>query len=136
MPLIYRAMTPDGDKPKVGPTARTLGVRPGGDITADENGDVAPGTGGMSVAPSWRQLKLHRIPRRLRHIVPEASGSPQDRCWRMGNGPFKVDNVASGLSLRPDTEIHGVVEPSAVVSLEDFQGALAATQGEWSIDEE
>jgi hypothetical protein len=136
MPLIYRAMTPDGDKPKIGPTARSLGVRPGADIKPDENGFVTPGTGGMSVAPSWRELKKHRIPRRLRNIVPGATGSNLDRCWRMGEGGFKNDSVATNLTLRPDREDHGMVEPSVDMLLADFQAALGATQAEWSIDED
>lgn len=136
MPLIFRTMTPDGDRPKVGPTARTLGVRPGVDITPDAQGFVAPRRGGMSVAPSWRQLKKHRIPRRLRQIVPGATGSNQDRCWRMGNGPFTNDTVATSLGLRLERDDHGVVEPSVVMPLANFQAALAATQAEWSIDEE
>ena len=49
MPLIYRSMIRDGDRPKIGPTARTLGARIPGDIS-EHGGFVFPGTGGMSVA--------------------------------------------------------------------------------------
>ena len=52
MPLIYRSMTRDGDKPKIGSSARALGARVRGDerddISVDSLGHVRPGTGGMS----------------------------------------------------------------------------------------
>src|SRR6516164_4279167 len=65
MPLVYRAMLADGDRPQVGQTALSLGVR----VPPDENADVAvsadgmaePRSGGMSVAPAWRMLPVHRI---------------------------------------------------------------------------
>jgi len=41
------------------------------DIGIDAEGMVEPGTSGMSVAPAWRLLPTHRIPRRLRK--PRAS---------------------------------------------------------------
>jgi hypothetical protein len=140
MPLIYRAMTVDADgRPKVGPTARTLGARvppdPKPDVTPDSNGMVQPGTGGMSVAPNWRHLPTHRIPKRLRHLVPKAHGKNEDACWRLGDGPFADGPVAEGLSLRVDAPRHGLIEPDAVTAEPAYQAALAATGGEWTIDE-
>jgi hypothetical protein len=135
MPLIYRSMTRDGDHPKVGATAKTLGVRVPGDLPSDD-GQVSPGTGGMSVAPSWRDLPPHRIPRRLLHLAPDAAGSDADACWRMGVGPFEAGAVAEGLSLRPDRPDHGLVEPSERMTLERYQAALAATRDLWQIDED
>jgi hypothetical protein len=58
---IYRSMTKDGDEPKVGPSARSLGVRVPNDIPAPD-GKVTPGSGGMSVAPAWGDLPPWRIP--------------------------------------------------------------------------
>jgi hypothetical protein len=140
MPLIYRAMTVGADgKPKVGPTARTLGARvppdPKPDVTPDANGAVRPGTGGMSVAPNWRRLPTHRIPKRLRHIVPKAHGKNEDACWCLGDGPFADGPVAPGLSLRVDAPRHGLVEPDAVMTAPAYQDALAATRDDWTIDE-
>jgi hypothetical protein len=134
MPLIYRAMTREGDRPKLGPTARTLGVRPRDIPVVD--GSVAPGTGGMSVAPSWRDLPSHRIPRRLARLAPDAAGSNDDACWRTGEGPFGPGPVAEGLALRPDKPTHGLVEPSEAMSFESYQAFLEATRDEWRIDEE
>ncbi len=144
MPLVYRAMTRDGDKPKVGASARCLGVRVAdekqpnkkADVTVDDNGMVRPNTGGMSVAPSWRELPLSRIPSRLRDKKPHARGSNRDACWRMGEGTFEAGPVGEKLILRPDSYKHGLIEPSEAMLLDDFQVALAATQDHWSIDEE
>src|SRR5262245_5119252 len=94
-------MTREGDHPKIGPTARALGVRVPRDIPVAD-GLVSPGTGGMSVAPSWRELPPWRIPRRLNHLAPGAAGNDTDACWRMGEGPFEAGVVADRLVLRPD----------------------------------
>ena len=135
MPLIYRAMTREGDKPRIGPSARTLGVRPSVDITPDENGLVIPQTGGMSVAPSWRELPSHRIPLRLRPIAHDAAGRDDDACWCMGSGDFTDSPLTDSLDFRRDQNDHGIVEPSHTMELNDFQVALASTRDLWEIDE-
>ena len=135
MPLIYRTMTREGDKPKVGPSARTLGVRPGVDIVPDEGDMVLPQTGGMSVAPSWRKLPPHRIPLRLQPLVRDACGKDEDACWRMGSGEFIDSKLTESLSLRRDKTFHGLVEPSRRIGLNEFQTALAASRDLWEIDE-
>src|SRR6266542_53264 len=49
--MVYRAMREDAaGGPAIGPTARTLGVRPAVDVPVS-SGQVRPNTGGMSVAP-------------------------------------------------------------------------------------
>ncbi len=143
MAIIYRVMTNQDGRPKIGPTRRTLGVkaRPGDeseevDIPTDWHGIVRSNTGGMSVAPSWRDLPRHRIPARLRCLLPSACGKNEDACWRMGQGPFQHASVASGLCLRVTSRIHGLVEPAMAVSLDQYQSDLAATQNEWVIDEQ
>ena len=144
MPLIYRSMTVDGGKPKVGNTARSLGVRipPDShpDIEVDVEGNVHPRTGGMSVARNWRDLETHRIPRRLQDKVRDAVGSNRDACWGMGEGAFVTDTVADGLVLTPDnpssSATHGVVEPDSTMSLHTFQENLVKTRDQWVIDED
>lgn len=141
MPLIYRVMTVDGDKPLIANSARGLGVRAGDgphdDVPVDADGRVAPGTGGISVAPSWRDLPEVRIPRRLREKgVLFARGKDNDACWKLGVGEFAVSAVADGLTLRPDRSDHGVVEPQETVPLNTFLNDLAATCGQWTIDED
>ena len=140
MPRVWRVMTVDGDRPKVGPTARTLGVRAPpsryGDIVVEADGTVGPGRGGMSVALAWRDLPRHRIPARLQSELPSAAGSNKDACWRMGEGAFEAGPIGSGLQLRPDSPKHGVVEPSATVPVATYQADLAATRDRWVVDEE
>jgi hypothetical protein len=142
MPLVYRAMLADGDRPQVGPSALALGVR----VPPDEHADIAvgaegmvePRTGGMSVAPAWRLLPVHRIPRRLRAKFPRAAGKNSFFLWRMGDGPFAEGPFAERLLFRPDPEKpnkHGFVEPVAKMPTGDYRAALAATRDQWVIDE-
>jgi hypothetical protein len=136
-------MLADGDRPQVGPSALVLGVGvppdEHADIAVGEEGMVEPRTGGMSVAPAWRLLPVHRIPRRLRARFPRAAGKNQRSLWRMGDGPFTDGPLADRLLFRPDPEKparHGFVEPRARMPAGDYQAALAATRGQWAIDEE
>ena len=139
MPLIYRTMTVVEGKPVVGDSARSLGVRIGDastdDIRLDDFGNVHPGTGGMSVAPSWRDLESHRIPKRLSTAAIYATGSNHDACWRMGDGEFCDAVINSVLRLTVTDPIHGVVGPEVCLSKEQFRSALADTLDQWSIDE-
>jgi hypothetical protein len=143
MPVVFRAMMADGDAPQLGSTAVSLGIRlppdPHADLVVDENGNVGPGTGGMSVAPEWRLLPVHRIPRRLRSKYPRAAGRSDVKLWRMGDGPFVAGPVAARLLLRPDPKAqqrHGFVEPDARMASVDYQQALADTRDHWQMDED
>jgi hypothetical protein len=136
-------MLPDGGQPQVGPSALALGVRvppdEHADIDVSADGLVEPRTGGMSVAPAWRLLPVHRIPRRLRDRFPRAAGKIQLFLWRMGEGPFTEGPFADRLFFRPDPEKpskHGFVEPKARMPVGEYQAALAATRDQWVIDEE
>jgi hypothetical protein len=55
---------------------------------------VLDGTSGMSVAPGWRDLDFTRIPKRLRNIVPGATGANSTSCFTIGVGPFQNGLVA------------------------------------------
>ena len=140
MPLIYRSMCKDGEKPLVGCSASALGCRippdPKADLPVGSDGTVQPNTGGMSVSPHWRMLPRWRIPRRLRDKIEGAAGSLNLFCWRMGTGSFVPEPVATGLVLRPDSDTHGTVQPDRQMLLAEYQGALAATRDQWVIDEE
>ena len=133
-------MKRDGEWPLVEGGAQALGVRTGttlaADIAVDDLGDVHPGTGGMSVNAAWRTLPYWRIPRRLKHLLPEARGNDQLVCWRHGQGDFESATVAEGLNLRVDRFPHGLVEPSRIVPLHVFEAALGATRTMWTVDEE
>jgi hypothetical protein len=140
MPLIYRAMQREGVKPRIGLSKAMLGVKVGtdehDDITPDEQGLVHPGTGGMSVAPTWRDLPAYRIPQRLRRLCPKARGSDKLECWRMGSGLFVDGPLTDRLNVAVDHATHGVVEPIVAMQLQDYVDALSATADQWTIDPE
>jgi hypothetical protein len=135
VPRIFRAMLKDGDLPMVGTQARMLGPAPK-DIEADAAGAVHAGRDGISVAPSLRLLPSHHIPKRLRQLAPDATGSNTSVIWRHGEGAFADRaTVAPHLELRVDTSEHGVVAPDSTMSLTDYQLALAITRTNWVEDE-
>jgi hypothetical protein len=136
VPKVYRSMRSDGESPEVGPSARSLGVRPGQDIPVAYDGSVHPKTGGMSVAPQWRVLRAHRIPKRLQSICEKATGSDDDRIWTMGTGEFANGIVHDCLELSCDSIHHGVIGPNAVMHIEELQAQLAKTRHLWAIDED
>ena len=127
---FYRAMTPDEDGlPTVGRTARSLGVR-SSDVTVGPDGSIAPGTGGMSVAPGspWN-LPHYRRPRSLGR---GSTGHDEDRVFEVAED--RVEAVS--LVVRPDDrrpELHAFVEPAARMQLGDYERALAATRPAWKV---
>ncbi len=135
MVKVFRIMTPDGDKPLVGDTARSLGVRTPADITPSADGIVKPGSGGMSVAPCLNSLPFERVPRRLRHLVRGAKGKDVDFCWSIGDKGFEDCRFTDCLSLRCTSPSHGLVEPSEIMKVEEFKVELAATRDKWAKDE-
>jgi hypothetical protein len=141
-PKVYRAMKrdPADNLPVVGSMSSSeLGARPGIDITVDAAGNVVRDGTGMSVAPAWRDLDFTRIPKRLHHIVPGATGANNTSCYTMGVGPFQYAVIANGLELIPDQGLlpvtHGVIAPVLVVPLARYQVDLENTRATWQIDE-
>jgi len=133
-------LDPIDNLPLVGSTnSSQLGARPGIDITVDMAGNVVLDSSGMSVAPGWRDLDFTRIPKRLREIMPGATGSDSTCCFTMGSGPFQSGVIASGLELIPDNgqgpAIHGVIAPVQAVPLAQYQTDLENTRTAWQIDE-
>src|SRR5262249_31740809 len=126
--LIFRSMKEDSDgAPQVGPSGRTLGVRPGGtpnpDVLAANDRDVVnPGDGGMSVAPNDpKGLPRHRRPASL-------GGLGQDPVWCID-----TDDLEPELQFRQDSRTHGLIEPKQAMSLQEFQEALARTRNRWRL---
>jgi len=105
--------------PMVGPTARSLGVRPSVDIPVVV-GLVYPDTGGLSVAPD-RPENLHPLRR-----PPILGGSGKDPVWWIG-----TDHLGDNLRFRQDSPTHGVVEPARAMALDEFQKALEHTKPAW-----
>jgi hypothetical protein len=140
MPKVYRSMKKDEDGyPLVDQTGKGLGVRASPvngvvDVNLDDLGKVVL-KGGMPVAPNWRMLPPHLIPRRLRPTIPKASGSLSMFCYTMGTGPFVDGPLADGLDFVRDDDDHGLVVPNQTVTIEEYQTALARTRDLWIIDE-
>ena len=134
MPRVFRVMRKDADDlPTVSPTS--LGVRPGKDVDLDAQNNVLVNGKGMSVAPNWREINIHRIPKRLRTLLPGAAGSNSWSCFRIGVGPFQRGDFANGLTLELDSTTHGVVAPAQIVPLATYEGDIAATRPQWQVDE-
>ncbi|MCI0461321.1 MAG: hypothetical protein L0Z62_30605 [Gemmataceae bacterium] len=129
---MFRTMKKDADdKPTIGQTATTLGVRPS-EVDVDAQGNVIPNSKGMSVAPAWRVISIFMIPRRL---GTGGRGSNNLHCFRRGQALFQQCPCGAGLELLPDSPTHGVVRPAQLAPLAQFLADLAATRDEWQIDE-
>ena len=122
--IVFRAMKEDSDgKPRTGNSAVTLGVRIEGshaDIQIDNQGQIHPKTGGMSVTPDdYRQLPNHRLPESLggrgRHPIFS----------------FQVANLPSSLTLRRDKPSHAFVEPLKSCLFEEYEQNLQGTREDW-----
>jgi hypothetical protein len=140
-------MVPDatGRLPEIANNKTALGVVEmlneedgNGDILVVD-GMVRPDRHGMSVSPSPDYLPLHRIPKRLKQVVPIDLGIPRGKntlvCWRTGEGAFADSRFDVGLlfHLDPDNANHGLVGPDAVVALADYRAALGKTHPNWTL---
>ena len=122
--IVFRAMKEDSDgKPLVERSARALGVRIGErhpDILIDNQGQVHPKTGGMSVTPDdYRQLPNHRLPESL-------GGEGRDPVFS-----FEEVNLPSSLMVRRDKPGHALVEPSKSCLFEEYEQNLHGTRKDW-----
>lgn len=141
--LYYRGMAEQNDKPKIGRSARLLGVRPTIDINIeqmpigclDEQGYLLPesqrklygdlvavairDTKGMSVSLSIEGLPAFRKP-------TEFGGNGKDPLWKID------DSIITGdLQAVQDSPTHVSITPRVTMSLEKYEAALANTQKYW-----
>lgn len=126
--------------PIVGDAANKLGVRFPPVAPADV--DLCPATGkvlanrkGMSIAPDWRNLPVHRIPVRLQPRFPAAVGSNRYRCYRLREFEF-VDCSISQLLVLFVGQGHGVICPRVDMPADQLRVALSETRAEWEVDEQ
>jgi hypothetical protein len=145
VPRIVRPMLVDHDGlPGVGNQAKCLGVRvPPGlpphyvfDVKIDGGGNVIQDRSGLSVTDDWRQLPGHLIPEHLDDGLNGACGRGM-RVFVHGTGLFLEGPVAAGLELlhkQPSTTT-GVIAPSALVQLNQYQQDLQNTRPDWVDDE-
>ena len=112
----------DDGNPRI--AANHLGIRVGTDIQPDDDRNVRPGTGGMSVTPN-DPMDLHQ------HVRPvELGGTGKRPVWWINDEKLPVN-----LNYRPDprSRTHGFVEPSDLMSIEDYQEAIEGTAPNWSL---
>ncbi len=133
-------MSAEDGFPEVGTASNMLGARVSVDISPDNDGNVHPNTGGISVARSINDLLPHLIPKRLRDHFEDAAGNSNRFVWSMGEGEFSEGVAAKDLFLRRKPEsvhgkVQGLVEPASMMLLERYQSALAATRPHWTVDE-
>ena len=120
-------MRPDLNDPSLpgcAQDARSLGVRAPRDVKPDDDGNVHPGTGGMSVSPDDpSKLAQHRRPELL-------GGTGKDPVFSISS-----DCLGTYLFFREDLEDprHGFVEPMSVVELYVYRRALCDTAPTWSM---
>ena len=127
---MFRIMKKDADdKPTVGQTATSLGVRPS-DVDLDAQGNAICNDKGMSVSPEWRDAPLKMRPKRY-----GGRASNNCYCFRRGTGAFQQSPCGAGLELVPDCATHGVVRPVQLILLASYEADLHATRLEWEIDE-
>ena len=125
----YRAMMPDPDGlPRIGRSARMLGVRMPEDIAPDKDGMVRPGIGGMSVAPDsvW-SIPNHRRPRGMQR---GSTGPATDLIFAV----IHVSLASTNLAVRLDPnrpQLHAFVEPAIQMEFSTYEANLAETRGDW-----
>lgn len=141
--LYYRGMAEENGKPKVGCSARLLGVRPGIDIDIeqmprgwlDEQGYLRPeaernpsgepvtvairNTKGMSTSLAIESLPAFRRPEAF-------GGTGKDTLWQIEDSKITGD-----LEAVQDSPTHVSIMPRTTMLLEKYKIALANTQNDW-----
>lgn len=142
--LYYRGMAEKNGKPKLGRSARLLGIRPGVDIDIvlmrqgwlDEQGHLRPeserdtsgaqlevvvrNTKGMSTSLSIEGLPPFRKPIAF-------GGTGKDSLWQIEDS-----RISGDLEAVQDSATHVSIMPSATMLLERYELALAKTQDYWT----
>jgi hypothetical protein len=141
--FYFRAMVGEGNQPKVGRSARLLGIRPGIDIDTievpaswvdpsgylrieSERGEsknlvivAVRNTKGMSTSISIESLPPHRKPIAW-------GGTGRDLIWQIDSGYIEQD-----LEAVRDSPTHVSIMPSVTMLLAKYELALANTQKYW-----
>lgn len=123
---MFRAMKADHQGlPVTGETARTLGARPGVDITEDASGMVHAGPAGMSVTlDDPMQMPKVRRPQNL-------GGSSRDPLFCM-----RVSRLSHSLRLSPPSSRdswHGCITPGQTCLFREYQHNLHLTRPCWEM---
>lgn len=141
--LYYRGMAEQNGEPKIGRSARLLGVRPNVDIDIEQlpsgcideygylrpetdrryEGETVPvaikNTKGMSVSLSIEALPTFRKPVAF-------GGKGRDPLWQIDDS-----KITGELEAVQDSPTHVSILPSATMLLDKYEAALASTQNDW-----
>jgi hypothetical protein len=141
--LYFRGMAEQNGKPKIGRSARLLGVRPSIDINIEQipigyldeqsyllpesqrklHGDLVAvairDTKGMSVSLSIEGLPAFRKPSQF-------GGNSKDPLWQIDDSMITGD-----LQAVQDSPTHVSIMPRVTMALEKYEAALANTQKYW-----
>jgi hypothetical protein len=141
--LYYRGMADQNGKPKIGRSARLLGIRPGIDIDIEQmptgylneqgyllteserefRGELVTvaikNTKGISVSLSIESLPALRRPAKF-------GGTGKDPIWQIDD-----KNIMEDLQAVQDSPTHVSILPRVTMSLEKYETALANTQNDW-----
>jgi hypothetical protein len=141
--LYYRGMSEQNGKPKIGRSARLLGIRPTIDINVeqmpigylDEQGYLLPESKrenqgelvtvaikddkGMSVSLSIEGLPSFRKP-------SEFGGNGKDALWQIDD-----TKIIGDLQAVQDSSTHVSILPGATMALARYEAAFANTQQDW-----
>ncbi|GAX42428.1 hypothetical protein NIES4075_34290 [Tolypothrix sp. NIES-4075] len=141
--LYYRGMAEENGKPKVGRSARLLGIRPGIDIDVeqmpkgwlDDWGYLKPeternsseervtvvirNTKGMSASLSIEGLPMFRK-------SPTFGGTGKDPLWQIDDS-----KITGALEAIQDSATHVSILPITTMLLNKYEAALANTQNDW-----
>jgi hypothetical protein len=139
--LYYRSMVEENSQPRVGRSARLLGVRPGIDVEQmprddlDDQGYLRPETErkstGELVAVAIRNAKgmstslsIESLPAFRRPTI--FGGSGRDPLWQIEDSQITGD-----LEAVQDSATHVSIMPRTTMLLERYEDALAKTQDLW-----
>ena len=141
--LYYRGMAEQNGKPKIGRSARLLGIKHGIDIDIEQmptgylneqgylladservfRGQLVAvavrNAKGMSVSLSIESLPAFRRPSKF-------GGTGKDPLWQIDDR-----NIMGDLQAVQDSPTHVSILPTATMSLERYEAALANTQNDW-----
>lgn len=142
--LYYRGMVEQDGKPKLGRSARLLGIRPGIDLDIeqmprgwlDEQGYLRSETernpAGEMVAVAIRNTKgmstslsIESLPAFRRPVT--LGGTGRDPLWQIEDS-----KVTGDLEAVQDSATHVSIVPKTTMLLERYEAALANTQDDWN----
>lgn len=141
--LYYRGMAEQNGKPKIGRSARLLGVRPNIDIDieqvpagcVDEQGYLLPKAKrqyqGESVAVAIRDIKGMSVSLSIEGLPTfrkpaKFGGTGKDLLWQIDDSKITGD-----LEAVQDSPTHVSILPSITMLLDKYEAALASTQNDW-----